>query len=143
MAAAPQSPKSHPTSPSYDASGVKTDAVEAGLGRLVEYVKSTWQLGEAPVKLDLGYFANVIDVGGLGIAICTDGIGTKALVAQMMREKSVFFPGQWGNEQEADEAEDISGDEAEGNEGEEEEGNEGEEKDEGKADDATPMETDD
>ena len=84
MAAAPQSPKSHPTSPSYDASGVKTDAVEAGLGRLVEYVKSTWQLGEAPVKLDLGYFANVIDVGGLGIAICTDGIGTKALVAQMM-----------------------------------------------------------
>ncbi len=84
MATAPQNSKSNPTSPSYEASGVNTEEAEAGLGRLVEHVKSTWQLGEAPVKLDLGYFANVIDVAGLGIAICTDGIGTKALVAQMM-----------------------------------------------------------
>ncbi len=84
MAAAPQDPKSSPTSPGYEASGVNTDQAEAGLGRLIEHVKSTWQLGDAPVKLDLGYFANVIDVAGLGIAICTDGIGSKALVAQMM-----------------------------------------------------------
>ena len=76
MATAPQNSKSNPTSPSYEASGVNTEEAEAGLGRLVEHVKSTWQLGEAPVKLDLGYFANVIDVAGLGIAICTDGIGT-------------------------------------------------------------------
>jgi len=36
------------------------------------------------VRLDLGYFANVIELAGQGIAICTDGIGTKALIAQMM-----------------------------------------------------------
>lgn len=84
MAAASKDPKSSPISPSYEASGVNTDEAAAGLGRLVEHVKSTWQLGEARVKLDLGYFANVVDVAGLGIAICTDGIGTKALVAQMM-----------------------------------------------------------
>jgi phosphoribosylformylglycinamidine cyclo-ligase len=84
MAAAPNDPKSNPTSPGYSESGVNTDQAEAGLGRLIEHVKSTWRLSDAPVKLDLGYFANVIDVAGLGIAICTDGIGTKALVAQMM-----------------------------------------------------------
>ena len=34
--------------------------------------------------LPFGYFANVIDIGGTGIAICTDGVGSKALIAQMM-----------------------------------------------------------
>jgi len=85
MAAAHQNKsKPGPLSPGYEASGVNTDQAEAGLGRLIEHIKSTWILGEAPVKLDLGYFANVIDVAGMGIAICTDGIGSKALVAQML-----------------------------------------------------------
>ncbi len=84
MTAARQNSKSRPISPAYEASGVNTDQAEAGLGRLVEHIKSTWSLGAAPVRLDLGYFANVIDVAGMGIAICTDGIGSKALVAQML-----------------------------------------------------------
>ncbi len=84
MAAARQDSGSKPISPGYEASGVSSGQAEAGLGRLVEHIKSTWSLGDAPVKLDLGYFANVIDVAGLGIAICTDGIGSKALVAQML-----------------------------------------------------------
>ena len=84
MAAARQNDsRSGPISPGYAASGVNTDQAEDGLGRLVEHIKSTWSLSEAKVQLELGYFANVIDVGGLGIAICTDGIGSKALVAQM------------------------------------------------------------
>ncbi len=37
------------------------------------------------MKLSFRHFANVIDLGGGdGLAFCTDGVGTKALVAQMM-----------------------------------------------------------
>ncbi len=66
--------------------GVDTDQADAGLQRLVRRVKTTWpphgMIGE--VKLDIGYFANVIDLGHVGLAICTDGIGSKAIIAQMM-----------------------------------------------------------
>src|SRR2546423_13572991 len=34
------------------------------------------------VKLDIGYFANIIDIGGIGLAICTDGVGSKTFIAQ-------------------------------------------------------------
>ena len=34
--------------------------------------------------MDIGYFANVIDIGGIGLAICTDGVGSKSIIAQMM-----------------------------------------------------------
>ena len=33
---------------------------------------------------NIGYFANVIDLGGIGLAISADGVGTKVLIAQMM-----------------------------------------------------------
>jgi phosphoribosylformylglycinamidine cyclo-ligase len=36
------------------------------------------------VRLPFGYFANVIDLGGMGLAISTDGVGTKVLIAQML-----------------------------------------------------------
>ena len=36
------------------------------------------------MQLPIGYFANVIDIGGIGLALCTDGVGSKAIVAQMM-----------------------------------------------------------
>jgi len=38
------------------------------------------------VQLPIGYFANVIDIGGIGLGICTDGVGSKAIVAQMMNK---------------------------------------------------------
>jgi phosphoribosylformylglycinamidine cyclo-ligase len=84
MAASRDSSPIGPTSPGYEASGVNTDQAEDGLGRLIGHIKSTWSLSEAKVQLDLGYFANVIDLDGTGIAMCTDGIGSKALVAQMV-----------------------------------------------------------
>jgi len=38
-----------------------------------------------PPLLDIGYFANVVDIGnGQGMAIATDGVGTKSLVASML-----------------------------------------------------------
>lgn len=70
----------------YKESGVDTDQADAGLQRLIQRVKATWPAAGSPgeVLRDIGYFANVIKMGRIGLAICTDGIGSKALVAQMM-----------------------------------------------------------
>jgi phosphoribosylformylglycinamidine cyclo-ligase len=66
--------------------GVDIDAAEAGLRQIIANIKQTWpapgSLGA--VKLDIGYFAHVIDIGGIGLAICTDGVGSKTIIAQMM-----------------------------------------------------------
>jgi phosphoribosylformylglycinamidine cyclo-ligase len=70
----------------YRGAGVDMAAAEAGLQRIIANIKQTWpapgSLGA--VKLDIGYFANVIDIGGIGLAICTDGVGSKTMIAQMM-----------------------------------------------------------
>ena len=70
----------------YKAAGVDTAAKQTGLDEIIDHIKSTWpapgDLGA--VKLDIGYFANVIDVGGIGLAICSDGVGSKSIIAQMM-----------------------------------------------------------
>jgi phosphoribosylformylglycinamidine cyclo-ligase len=72
----------------YHTAGVDTAREELALQRLTSQVRQTWPTGGGvgTVKLDLGYFANVIDVGGIGLAISTDGVGTKALVAQMLEK---------------------------------------------------------
>src|SRR5262245_38355816 len=71
---------------SEDAVGVR--AVGGGLGALLRFIRPTFgYAGESfrPV-LDIGYFANVVPVAAnLGIAISTDGVGTKLLVAQAAR----------------------------------------------------------
>ena len=72
-------------SSTYVAAGVDTDREEEALRRLVHHVRRTWRAqGWGRVVLDIGYFANVIDLGGLGLAITADGVGTKVLIAQMM-----------------------------------------------------------
>jgi phosphoribosylformylglycinamidine cyclo-ligase len=70
----------------YRDAGVDTDEAEAGLKKLTRRIAETWPPGNGfgSVKLDIGYFANVIDVGGQGIAITTDGIGSKAMIATML-----------------------------------------------------------
>ena len=71
----------------YRGSGVDTDEADAGLDRLVKQIKRTWPpRGEfGAIQLDIGYFANVINIGGgMGLGICTDGVGSKAIIAQMM-----------------------------------------------------------
>ena len=69
----------------YQTAGVDTAAAQSGLQKIIARIKQTWP---APgtigaVKLDIGYFANVIDIGGIGLAICTDGVGSKTIIAQM------------------------------------------------------------
>jgi phosphoribosylformylglycinamidine cyclo-ligase len=76
-----------PSDSLYKTAGVDTAATQSGLHKIVERIKETWpppgDIGA--VKLDIGYFANVIDIGGIGLAICTDGVGSKSIIAQMMR----------------------------------------------------------
>ncbi|HHT9124974.1 MAG TPA: phosphoribosylformylglycinamidine cyclo-ligase [Candidatus Brocadiia bacterium] len=73
----------------YAEAGVDIVKEEIGLERLVGWVKKSFALRDkiGSAKLDIGYFANVIDIGsGMGLAISTDGVGTKILVAQMMNK---------------------------------------------------------
>lgn len=62
---------------------------QLGLNALLRWVRQTeeFRKGKASGKsaLDVGYFANVIDLGqGIGLALSTDGVGTKILVAEML-----------------------------------------------------------
>jgi len=74
--------------PLYKAAGVDTAAVESGLHKIIDSIKQTWPTagGVGAVKLDIGYFANVIDIGGVGLALCTDGVGSKSIVADMLKK---------------------------------------------------------
>jgi phosphoribosylformylglycinamidine cyclo-ligase len=74
--------KAHRT---YSQAGVDPDREHEVLTRLVAQIRPTWaKQAFGRVVLDIGYFANVIDIGGLGVAITADGVGTKVLIAQMM-----------------------------------------------------------
>jgi phosphoribosylformylglycinamidine cyclo-ligase len=72
----------------YRDAGVDTDEADAGLERLTNRIVQTWPPAGGPgaVKLDIGYFANVVEICGQGIAITTDGIGSKAMIASMLRK---------------------------------------------------------
>ncbi|MGH6816841.1 MAG: phosphoribosylformylglycinamidine cyclo-ligase [Hyphomicrobiaceae bacterium] len=72
----------------YKDSGVDTDEADDGLKRLTQRIVRTWPPAGAfgAVKLDIGYFANVIDICGVGVAISTDGVGSKAMIATMLRK---------------------------------------------------------
>jgi phosphoribosylformylglycinamidine cyclo-ligase len=72
----------------YRDAGVDVGAAEAGLHQIIDRIKGTWPPPGQPgaVKLDIGYFANVIDIGGVGLALCTDGVGSKSIVADLMKK---------------------------------------------------------
>ena len=71
----------------YESANVDVEEANAGLAKITERLRSTWPdtKGVGRVLLDFGMFANVVDLGGgRSIATCTDGVGTKALIAQML-----------------------------------------------------------
>jgi len=71
----------------YRDSGVDTAEADAGLNNIVRRVQGTWpKRGLGRVVLPIGYFANVIEMDGVGIALCTDGVGTKTIIASMMKK---------------------------------------------------------
>lgn len=72
---------------SYRAAGVDTAEAESGLQNIIRRVQGTWPArGAGRVVLPIGYFANVIEMDGVGIAICTDGVGSKTIIADMLRK---------------------------------------------------------
>jgi phosphoribosylformylglycinamidine cyclo-ligase len=71
----------------YKKAGVDSGQKEDAMQLLGSWVERSFALRPGEVKLPLGYFANVIDVGhGMGIAVSTDGVGTKILVAEMLEK---------------------------------------------------------
>ena len=72
----------------YDATGV-LDNTQLGLGALLRWVNATAAFraaGPGRRVVDVGFFASVVDIGhGLGLALCTDGVGSKILVAEMLQ----------------------------------------------------------
>src|ERR1700690_2054557 len=71
----------------YKQSGVDTAEADAGLNHIVNRVQGTWPTrGMGRVILPIGYFANVVEMDGVGVAICTDGVGSKTIIATMMNK---------------------------------------------------------
>jgi phosphoribosylformylglycinamidine cyclo-ligase len=71
----------------YKQAGVDIERASAGLRGLLRWVMQTQAFRQdmGAVRLPIGYYANVIDIGhGTGLAISTDGVGSKLLVAQLM-----------------------------------------------------------
>lgn len=67
---------------------MNTSTEELGLKLLTDQIKRTWPAsGFGSIKLDIGCFANVIDIGGgMGLAISADGVGSKVIIAEMMEK---------------------------------------------------------
>ena len=71
----------------YKQAGVDTAEADAGLNHIIARVQRTWPHGGlGRVVLPIGYFANVIEMDGIGLALCTDGVGSKTIIAEMMRK---------------------------------------------------------
>ncbi|GBC99956.1 Phosphoribosylformylglycinamidine cyclo-ligase [bacterium HR17] len=70
----------------YETAGVNVRDEPTALRRLAEVLRPTENfLPKGKVVLGIGYFAAVVQVSDdLGIAVATDGVGTKLLVAQML-----------------------------------------------------------
>ena len=70
----------------YTHSGVDTHSAGESLSGLLKYITPTWKYNpNYPVLGGQGFYASVIDIGnGDGIAFCTDGVGTKIVIAEMI-----------------------------------------------------------
>jgi phosphoribosylformylglycinamidine cyclo-ligase len=71
----------------YKDTGVDTAEADSGLHRLIRRIEATWpRQGLGRVLLPTGYFANVVEMDGTGLALCTDGVGSKTIIADRMRK---------------------------------------------------------
>ena len=66
----------------YARSGVDTEEADRALSRLLLEISPTQAFG-APSQLGVGHFAALIRLGPVQLALTTDGVGTKLLVAQL------------------------------------------------------------
>jgi phosphoribosylformylglycinamidine cyclo-ligase len=69
----------------YREAGVARVNEQPGFVSLIDQLRQTFGSGARHPLLDFGHYANVLDIGyQKAIAISTDGVGTKAIVAQML-----------------------------------------------------------
>jgi phosphoribosylformylglycinamidine cyclo-ligase len=71
----------------YAEAGVDIDLVGQALKRMLHWINKTAEFrpGLGRSCLPIGHFASVVDIGGgKGLAVSTDSVGTKVLIAQMM-----------------------------------------------------------
>lgn len=76
-------------SPAYAGVGVDTNAAASGLTALLGYLKNTSEFIDPTYlpEMPSGFFANVLSLSkSLSIAISTDGVGSKVVVAQMLEQ---------------------------------------------------------
>jgi len=58
---------------------------DLGIQSITKRIKQTWPRGYGRPIMDIGYFANIIDIGdGRGLASTTDGVGSKTIIASLM-----------------------------------------------------------
>jgi phosphoribosylformylglycinamidine cyclo-ligase len=74
-------------SPTYADAGVDVDRAGRALRKMLGWINRTADfrpdIGRS--VMPIGHFANVVDIGhGMGLAVSTDGVGTKILIAEMM-----------------------------------------------------------
>jgi phosphoribosylformylglycinamidine cyclo-ligase len=67
----------------YARSGVDTNEADRALARLILEIAPTQAFG-ASSEIGIGHFAAVVRIGPLHLALTTDGVGTKLLVAQAL-----------------------------------------------------------
>ena len=67
---------------SYAKAGVDINERDRALRGLIGEVSKT--LRNRNVLLDIGHYANLVDAGDRALVLCTDGVGTKVLVARRM-----------------------------------------------------------
>jgi phosphoribosylformylglycinamidine cyclo-ligase len=69
----------------YQRAGVDSEGQDRAMPLLKQWVERSFALRPGSVQLPIGYFANVIKISEeLGLAVSTDGVGTKILVAQAL-----------------------------------------------------------
>ncbi|HLC17284.1 MAG TPA: phosphoribosylformylglycinamidine cyclo-ligase [Thermodesulfovibrionia bacterium] len=71
----------------YTSAGVNTETEKEGIMGIVQWARKTLSFSACRTVLDFGFFANVLEIGmNIGLAISTDGVGTKIMISQMMNK---------------------------------------------------------
>lgn len=73
----------------YAKAGVDTDQSQSALAGLLKWVGQSLDFRQGMAGssiLESGYFASILDIGGTGLALSTDGVGTKILISQMIEK---------------------------------------------------------